>query len=29
MIEEKFRQAMGGEEEPADTNAEAMLQTLT
>lgn len=29
LIEEKFRQAMGGDEEPADTNAEAIMQTLT
>lgn len=29
LIEEKFRQAMGGDGEPAETNTEAMLQTLS
>ena len=29
LIEAKFRQAMGGDGEPAETNTEAMLQTLS
>ncbi|GAM98389.1 hypothetical protein U91I_02022 [alpha proteobacterium U9-1i] len=28
LIQEKFRQAMGGEDQPAETNTEAMLKTL-